>query len=137
MPVVLHEHADGKILILDLHGKLVREDYEHFTPRVESAVRQHGKVRMLVRMQDFHGWSIGAMWDDFTFGLKHFADIDRLAFVGEKRWEATMATLCKPFTAATVRYFDQTQASDAMTWISEGLLPSLTTEPGQVVDDVK
>ncbi len=62
MAVELHEEADGKIVILNLSGKLAKEDYAHFTPEVERAVNAHGKVRMLVRMHDFHGWSLGAVW---------------------------------------------------------------------------
>ena len=50
MSVELHEEAGGKILILNLSGKLTKDDYALFTPEVERAVKMHGKVRMLVRM---------------------------------------------------------------------------------------
>jgi len=30
-----------------------------------------------------------------------------------------MATFCKPFTAATVRYFDHTEAAAARMWAAE------------------
>ena len=121
MPVELHEEADGKIVILNLSGKLAKEDYEHFTSVVERAVKAHGKVRMLVRMHDFHGWTLSAVWEDSKFGLHHFSDIERLALVGESRWEAGMAVFCKPFTRATVRYFDDSKADEASTWIHEGI----------------
>jgi hypothetical protein len=51
--------------------------------------------------------------------LKHFSDIERLAMVGDKKWQHGMATFCKPFTKATVRYFDQAQAAEARTWLTE------------------
>jgi hypothetical protein len=121
MSVELHEEAGGKVLILNLSGKLAEEDYAHFTPEVERAVKDHGKVRMLVRMRDFHGWTMGAVWEDTKFGLHHFSDIERLALVGDKRWEAGMAVFCKPFTTAKVRYFDESKAEDAAAWVHEGL----------------
>jgi len=62
MPVKLHEEAGGRIVILNLSGKIATEDYEHFIPEVERAVKVHGKARLLVRMHDFHGWSLGAVW---------------------------------------------------------------------------
>lgn len=121
MSVEQHEEADGKIVILNLTGKLVKEDYEHFTPEVERAVQAQGKIRMLVRMHDFHGWTLSAVWEDSKFGLHHFSDIERLALVGESRWEAGMAVFCKPFTRATVRYFDESKDDEATQWIHEGI----------------
>ena len=59
MSVELQEEAGGKILILNLSDKLTREDYANFIPEVERAVKAHGKVRMLVRMHGFHGWTMG------------------------------------------------------------------------------
>ena len=39
--------------------------------------------------------------------------------VGEKKWQEGMATFCKPFTKATVRYFDHTDAAEARKWLAE------------------
>ncbi len=121
MSVELHEEAGGKIVILNLSGKIAIEDYEYFTPQVERAIKAQGKVRMLVRMHDFHGWTLGAALKDRQFGVQHLSDIERLALVGETRWEVGMALFCKPFTNAKVRYFDETKADEATTWIHEGI----------------
>jgi len=121
MSVELREEAGGKVLAVTLSGKLQREDYEKFVPEVERLVRQHGKLRVLVRMHEFHGWSMGALWEDLKFDWKHFGDIERLALVGDSKWEAGMAAFCKPFTKATVRYFDEKQADEAARWVAEGL----------------
>ena len=48
-------------------------------PVVEAAIKEHGKVRMLVVMHDFHGWTAGALWEDIKFDMHHFRDIGRLA----------------------------------------------------------
>ena len=121
MPVELREEVGGKVLVIGLSGKLAREDYDHFTPEVERAVKAHGKVRMLVRMHDFHGWTAGALWEDIKFDLKHFAHVERLALVGDERWEHGMAVFCKPFTTAAVRYFDEGRADEADAWVHEGV----------------
>src|SRR6202049_2479843 len=103
MPVTMQEEAGGKGLVVTLSGKTAKQDYEHFVPEVERLIRQHGKIRMLVRLRDFHGWTLGALWEDIKFDLKHFADIERLALVGDRKWEAGMAVFCRPFTTATIR----------------------------------
>ncbi|HLW67125.1 MAG TPA: STAS/SEC14 domain-containing protein [Gemmataceae bacterium] len=121
MAVDLHEEAAGKILVVNLSGKLTKEDYKTFVPHVERLIAQNGKVRLLVQMHDFHGWDMGGLWEDFRFDWKHFGHIERLALVGEKRWEAGMATFCRPFTKAAIRYFDLSDATKASEWIHEGL----------------
>src|SRR5271168_3518187 len=110
MSVELHKEGNGKVLVVKLSGKLTKEDYDHFVPEIEQLINQHGKIRMLVQMHDFHGWTMGALWQDVKFDLKHFAHIERLALIGDRKWEAGMATFCKPFTTAAVRYFDEAKA---------------------------
>ena len=117
MAIKLEEKVGGKILEVSLSDKLVKDDYETFVPVVERLVKQHGKIRLLVVMHDFHGWTAGAMWEDTKFAAHHFNDIERLAVVGETRWQQGMATFCKPFTAATVRYFDHTALDEGRTWL--------------------
>jgi len=117
MPVELYEKVDGNILEVRLTGKLTKADYAKFVPEAERLIAKHGKVRMLVTMQDFHGWGAGAMWEDAKFGLRHFSDIERLAMVGEKRWQKGLALFCKPFTKAEVRYYTPEEADRAHAWL--------------------
>jgi len=61
----------------------------------------------------------GALWENIKFDSRHFADIKRLAMVGENKWQHGTATFCKPFTAATIRYFDHVNAAEARRWLGE------------------
>lgn len=119
MPIQLTEENGGELLHVHVSGKLKKADYEHFVLEFERLCRLHGKLRVLFDMTDFHGWEASAAWEDFKFGMKHFADIERLALVGEKRWHHGMAIFCRPFTKATVRYFDHAAAAKARTWLNE------------------
>ncbi len=119
MSLAIQETTNGKIVEVKLTGKLFTEDYETFVPVVDQLVKQHGKLRMLVAMQDFHGWTAGAAWEDTKFALHHFRDIERLAIVGEAKWQHGLAVFCKPFTSATVRYFEHTATNEARAWLGE------------------
>ena len=119
MPIQLDEQNGGKTLVVHVSGKLAKADYEHFVPEFDRLVRQHGKLRVLLDMTGFHGWQAGALWEDIKFDFKHFADIERLAMVGDKKWEQGMAAFCKPFTKATIRYFDHADAAEAGKWLGE------------------
>jgi len=108
----------GKVLKIELSGKLHKSDYRHFVPIVEKAVKEHGKVRMLVQMHHFHGWDAGALWEDVKFDVQHFNQIERIAVVGNADWEKWMAIICWPFTTATIRYFSDDRLAEAETWIT-------------------
>ena len=119
MPIRLNEENGGKVLAVNVSGKLAAADYEHFVPEFERLLRLHGKLRVLFDMTGFHGWTAGALWEDTKFALQHFSEMERLGVVGEKKWHEGMATFCKPFTRATVKYFDHADAAAARAWMDE------------------
>ena len=112
-------HQAHNVAHVTISGKLGKEDYETFVPFIESIIEEHGKIRILFEMHEFHGWDAGALWEDIKFDMKHHGDIERLAFVGDKAWEAWMAKICRPFTSANIKYFDAAEKDAAETWISE------------------
>jgi hypothetical protein len=110
--------AQNGVLEVEVTGKLTKEFYEEFVPAVESQIAEAGKIKILFVMHDFHGWTAGAMWEDLKFDLKHWKDIDRLAIVGEKKWQKGMASFCKPFTKAKIEYFDHADIEKARKWVA-------------------
>ena len=119
MPIKFQDENEGKLLSIQISGKLTKADYVYFTPEFERLVELNGKLRVLFDMTGFHGWEAGALWEDIKFDVKHFADIERLAIVGDKKWERGMASFCKPFTKAKIRYFDHAEALGAGNWLNE------------------
>ncbi|MDX1645162.1 MAG: STAS/SEC14 domain-containing protein [Thermoanaerobaculia bacterium] len=114
----LEERDGGKTVVVTMKGKLSKADYEVFVPEIERLIDEHGSIRMLVELIDFHGWSAGALWEDTKFAARHFTDIERLAIVGDSKWEKGMAVFCKPFTTADVRYFDISERGAAEAWLA-------------------
>ena len=108
-----------RVLAFKMSGKLHDEDYKKFVPLVDEAVAKFGKVRILAQFHDFHGWDAHALWDDIKFSTTHCTKIERIALVGEESWEKWMATVCKPFTMAKVRYFDSDEITAALSWLAE------------------
>lgn len=117
MPIQISEEDGGKLLNVHVSGKLTSADYDHFVPEFERLVGIHGKLRVLFDMTDFHGWDVGALWQDTKFAVEHFADIKKIAMVGETKWQHGMATFCKPFTSASVKYFEHAQSDEARAWL--------------------
>ena len=111
------ETGSPKVVGVKLSGKLHDEDYKRFVPMIESFLSAEGKVRLFVQFEEFQGWDMHAAWDDFKFGLNHYADFERIAMVGDRRWEKWMASVCKPFTKAKVKYFDKSEVDAAWKWL--------------------
>jgi hypothetical protein len=119
MPIRINQENGTKICLVQVSGELVSADYEHLISEFGRLVKQHGKLRVLFDMSDFHGWDAGALWQEVKFDVKHFGDIERLACVGDQQWQHWITEFCKPFTQALIRYFDSANASAAREWLAE------------------
>ena len=122
MAIKMSEKNGGKVLEVEVSGKLVHEDYQYFVPRFEQLAKQHGKLRVLFNLTGFHGWDASALWDEIKLDVKDFSDVERLALVGDKEWEKGMSAFCHPFTTAKIRYFDQTKVNEAYEWLEDDIL---------------
>ncbi len=79
-----------------------------------------GTVKLLVLLESFTGWERGAAWDDTEFFFSHLNDIEKIAVVGNPRWEAEVLA----FTGAglrqgPVKFFPETGESEARAWLAE------------------
>lgn len=108
-----------KVVAFRLSGKLHDEYYKTFVPAIDAAIAKEGKVRLLAQFHDFHGWDLHTLWDDIKFSATHCTTIERIALVGDKKWEEWMAKVCKPFTMAKVKYFDASEIDAAKAWLGE------------------
>ena len=114
----LEEEPVGKIVTLKFKETLHKKDYEEFVPQVEGLMGD-SKIRLLVELHEFKGWTAGALWEDTKFAARHFDDIDRLAVAGDTRWEKGLTVFIKPFTKAEVRYFDLKDIENARRWLRQ------------------
>lgn len=119
--IVVEELFEGRVVKVIAAGKLTRRSYDSFTPELDGLIETHGKIRILFEMLDFDGWTMGAAWEDLKFGCKNFNHIERIAIVGDRKWEKAMVIVCRPFTRAKLHYYDIVDVEVAMKWITEGL----------------
>ena len=116
------ERGSGKVFGMKVSGKILHRDYQHFVPMLEKLIEEHGSVRCLIEMIDFHGIELRALWDEIKFDVRHARRIERCAVVGDRAWEAWMTRLSRPiFSNAEIQFFDVTARDQAWEWIQEGL----------------
>ncbi len=116
MPITFKAETADNLITFVMSGKLTREDYENYLPKLADFIESHHGIAVYVEMIDFEGWTLGALWDDVKFDAQYADCISRVAMVGEKKWQKWMAEFSKPFTTAEVKYFDLDQREEALEW---------------------
>ncbi len=115
--IQVEKSQTGTIITLKFREKIDKNDCAEFVPMLEKQLDDSATIRLLVELVDFRGLTAGAVWEDMKFSTSHFKDIEKLAVVGDKPWEKRMTSFFKPFTGATVRYFDLQAIDQAREWI--------------------
>ncbi len=115
----LIEDLPPDVLGIEATGKVSHEDYQQvLIPQAEGLMAK-GPIKMIYMVgKDFTGYELGALWDDSTFGIKHWRDFSRVAVVGDQTWLRTAVSLFKPFFPCTVRLFRLAELSAAKAWIA-------------------
>ncbi len=106
---------EGDRVVVEARERLDRQDYESIVPALEQQIRRSGRLRMLVRLSDFHGWTPSGLVEDLRFDVRHRHDIEKAAVVGDRRWEEIGAKLAAPIFDGEVRFFEDESA--ARTWL--------------------
>lgn len=116
--ITIEHGEDQQIVTIRASGKLTSGDYDAAIPELEHAMKlAEGPLRMLIRLEDFSGWEMGAAWKDLKFDMRHGPDLGRIAVLGETRLEEWGTKLSAPFFGADMKFFPIEQEEDAMAWL--------------------
>lgn len=113
------ETADTDMIVIKASGTLSKADYDRFVPEFERIAGVRRPVRILIELDDFHGWDLPGLWEELKFDTTHQNDMGRVAVVGDRAWQEWGTRLSKPFFKAEMRYFERDQAADAGAWLTE------------------
>jgi SpoIIAA-like len=114
------EGMPQNVIAIEAIGKVTHEDYQNILiPRAE-AMMAKGPIRMLyVIGREFAGFELEALWDDTTFGLRHWHDFSRIAVASDLAWLRAAVAMFRPFFRGELRLFALAETSAAKEWISE------------------
>ena len=111
----------GTIFFLTLKavGKLTHEDYQVITPLIDGALQgvPEPAIKALVDATELDGWEARAAWDDFRLGLRHGRDFEKIAILGNRRWQELAAKVGGWFVAGEVKYFES--MAEALAWLAD------------------
>lgn len=115
------EHDHPEFLVIRASGSLTHGDYEAAIPELRNALslRAGRPLRLLVSLEDFRGWEIGALWQELRLDTAMHDEPGRVAVVGESSMEKWGTRLSKPFFEAEMQYFDHADRALAEDWLTQ------------------
>ena len=112
MPAEIVEVVDA-IVTIRVSAKLKQEELAAAQKAMSEIIRKHGKVRVLVRAEQFAGWERGK-WDDFSFQAEHDDDLEKMAIVGDEKWKnLTLVFTAQGLRKFPIRYFSTPELEKA------------------------
>jgi hypothetical protein len=114
------EVVDG-IVTIAVRDKLAQSELLAAQTALAAIIREQGKIRMLVRAEQFAGWERGDEWNDFSFQAEHDDDIEKMAIVGDEKWKKlTLVFTAKGLRKFPIRYFLTEEIEKAHGWLAVG-----------------
>ena len=119
MSANLEQHAD-RLCVLRIGGELKKSELDAAQAEFVEKIAGAGTVKLLVLLENFTGWERDEAWGDTDFFFSHRNDFERIAVVGNRRYEAQVLA----FTGAglrkgPVKFFSETGESEARAWLAE------------------
>lgn len=115
-PMIEKKAARGNIQWFRLYGKLTEEDYtENLMPELDRALEQYKKIRLLLQVEYFGGWTQESVWQELK-NWPQFSKVERIAIVADDSWDEWMTWMVKItgfFTGTSVRFFKAGRIEEA------------------------
>ncbi len=114
------QQQDNRLLVLRVTGELKKSELDAVQSEFVEKIAGAGPVKFLVLLENFTGWERSEAWGDTDFFFSHRNDFEKIAVVGDPRWEAQVLA----FTGAglrkgPVKFFPETEESEARAWLAE------------------
>ena len=120
IPMIEKNAARGNILWFRFMGKLTEEDYtNNLIPELERALEQYKKIRLLIQVEYFDGWTQEGAWEELK-GWPQVSKLERLAIVVDDSWDEWMTWMVRILgivTGIPVRFFKAGRIEEAWDWL--------------------
>jgi hypothetical protein len=107
------------VVTIKITGRLLESELAAMQHQAAALIRTLGKLRILVLTEAFEGWDRGGDWTDFGLQEQNDPYIEKMAIVGEKRWEdLALLFTCKGLRPFPIEYFTPDRLAAARAWLT-------------------
>jgi hypothetical protein len=118
MGTTIEQDTSG-LWVMRVFGALRKEEMDAVQAAGLKGLGPNENARVLVMIEDdFCGWVGTEVWNDMTFFVQHGDRIEKIALVGNPKWETRMLMFTGAgLRRAPVRYFTPEQLAEARAWL--------------------
>lgn len=107
-----------------LRGSLDHLAEDNLVRAAKEGVGDAKEVRVLVEAVDFHGWrDLRALWRHIRFVAGIRPRIERVAIVGDAKWQRRMVATARHVLRVDARFFSRDQLAEAKAWLEARVVP--------------
>lgn len=109
----------NQTLTCRLRGKLTYAELVSVQEEAAQMIRNQGNIRILVLLEDFGGFDRAGNWGDVTFQAANDRSIEKIALVGESKWEdVALLFTAKGIRRVQIEYFSPAELRQAKAWLA-------------------
>jgi len=112
------DRSSGNVVGIRVDGTVTGDDYAGLAPTIEKLITEHGKVRVLVRVDRLTGMEPGAIWEDFKMA-RHIRDFSGMAVVTDIDWVRRFVGLESAVFPMAMRHFPLADEDAAWHWLCD------------------
>lgn len=118
--IEINANADKDILAVKATGKLTKGDLDDLAPVLKKHVSRSDDPHLIMILEDFKGWEdTAAFWKDLQLDAEYIGHFDRIAIIGDKKWQQWGTRLMDPLFNEEMKYFSIDNADYAWNWIEK------------------
>jgi hypothetical protein len=119
MTIELVDAPDG-VFAAKIGGNLNVSEMRQLQQSAASFIEKHGKAKFLIIAEDFKGFDRGD-WSDTSFQSQFDRQIEKIAIVGEKKWEDLVSMFMgKGLRRVDIEFFAPSDLAKAKEWLTPG-----------------
>ncbi len=104
-----------------MSGKLSIDELQLAQNQADLVIQKLGGIKILIILDNFSGWEKAEGWDDFSFAERNDRYIEKIAIVGDRKWEdLAYAFTLKGLRPFPIEYFKDGESEAAEHWLLTG-----------------
>tara|TARA_R110002110_G_scaffold383245_4_gene594650 strand:+ start:12468 stop:12842 length:375 start_codon:yes stop_codon:yes gene_type:complete len=114
------DNPSGNILHVVIPQKLNTGDFDEIKSMVDTLIKEHGKIRILLDATNFQGWQgLESAEEHLKFVYSHHEFVQCIGLLSsdDNKWQHWIATVVKPFIEPEIKMFNADEEFEAWKWI--------------------
>ncbi len=114
--ISLLDKTEGNVIGLEISGKVSGSDMEKGRPIIENTIKEHGSVRILMKLKNFYYSNPLAFIQDLKFISDNKSKIEKMAVVADNKIIEVLSSLSSLFIN-NQKVFSAEKENEAWEWV--------------------